>query len=375
MWKPAACQVPLAPLQGELWLDAALILATSALSLALLADAFAQENAYQLLASLGTGCLLSGSQLAVLLVRSHCHGSFFGRQTQGTHAQALRHSFALLFPGAITMQIIRTQTLAHALPQATNHGDNRAATASGAACLALQACSALLARPAYRSFGWRMYRCGAGHAGGSVVVWWGSPGGEERGGGRPQTRRMRCKCPPAAHTLLVSCSRIAANWRLRPSQQQQQRARQLSKQLFAALAKLDAVLLALLLVVAGIGAANPGASSAAQQPQPVGLLVGAAAAAGALLPAWLAACVAAGAASMLATSPRRRRGLAAAVDLLYPLCYVPPLLIIFAGGLQQGPHSIWDHCLHMQACGRVMRPPCSMPANIAATAAAGTHAT
>ncbi|KAL4440482.1 hypothetical protein ABPG75_003483 [Micractinium tetrahymenae] len=230
--------------QGASWLDAALILATAVLSLALLADAFVRENAYQLLASLAVSCLLGGSQLGVLL------------------ATAER---------------------------------NAVATAAGAACLALQAGAAVLARPAYRSFGWRMY------------------------------------------------SRIAANWRLRPSEQQRQRARQLSKQLFAALAKLDALLLALLLVVASIGAANPASGTAAAQPHPVGLLIGAAAAAAALLPAWLAACAAAAVAPSALQGQRRRWQLAVTVDLLYPLCYVPPLLAIFAGASKGGqlaqPHA------------------------------------
>lgn len=82
-----------------------------------------------------------------------------------------------------------------------------------------------------------------------------------------------------------------------------------------------------MLVVAAVNAANPGASAAAGQPQPVWLLVGAAAAAAPLLAGWLLACWVA------AATPQglQRRGLATGLDLVYPLCYVPPLLIIFAG--------------------------------------------
>lgn len=116
-------------------------------------------------------------------------------------------------------------------------------------------------------------------------------------------------------------SHIASAWRLKPAEQQRLRAAALARQRFAALAKLDGCLLALLLVVTAVNAANPGASSQGVQ-QPVGLLVGAAAALP-LLGAWLAACWAA--------VLRRRRQLASAVDMLHPLSYAPPLLVIFTG--------------------------------------------
>lgn len=54
--------------------DTALILCSAVLTLGLLLDAFARENAYQLLASLALGAL-SASQLIVYLVRAtslHC---------------------------------------------------------------------------------------------------------------------------------------------------------------------------------------------------------------------------------------------------------------------------------------------------------------
>ena len=82
-----------------------------------------------------------------------------------------------------------------------------------------------------------------------------------------------------------------------------------------------ALLLTLMLLVAAVNAANPGGGDG--QPQPLGLLVGAAAAAVPVCAGWLAACWAA--------ACRRGRRLAMALDCAYPLCYVPPLLIMFAG--------------------------------------------
>lgn len=147
------------------------------------------------------------------------------------------------------------------------------AAAAVAVCLALQLAAAALARSAYLGFGWRMY------------------------------------------------SRIASSWRLRPAEQQRQRAAALARQRFAALARADGLLLTLMLLVAAVNAANPGGGDG--QPQPLGLLVGAAAAAVPVCAGWLAACWAA--------ACRRGRRLAMALDCAYPLCYVPPLLIMFAG--------------------------------------------
>lgn len=152
-------------------------------------------------------------------------------------------------------------------------GEEGAATAV-AACLLLLLAAAAVARSAYLGWGWRMY------------------------------------------------SKFASAWRLRPAEQQRLRAAALARQRFSAVAKLDASLLVLLLVVAAVNAANPSAS--ASSAQPVGLLIGAAAAAAPLLASWLAAC-------WLAVRARRPSRLAGAVDLAFPLCYVPPLLILFAG--------------------------------------------
>jgi hypothetical protein len=147
------------------------------------------------------------------------------------------------------------------------------AAAVVATCLILQLALLASCRAAYLSFGWRMY------------------------------------------------SRIASDWRLRPAEQQRRRALTLGRHRFAALARLDATLLALMLVVAAINAANPGNSPA--QPGTVGLLVGAAVAAAPICGGWLAAC-------WLAVR-RRHRQLATALDYATPLCFVPPLLIIFTG--------------------------------------------
>lgn len=151
-----------------------------------------------------------------------------------------------------------------------------AAAASVAICLALQLAALAVARPAYRSFGWRMY------------------------------------------------SRLAASWRLRPEQQERRRAEALARQGFSAAVRTDALLLTLLVLVAAVNAANPGAE--ASQPQPLALLVGAAVATALVCGGWLAGgwAVARGSRPPL---------LATAVDWAYPACYVPPLLIIFAGGL------------------------------------------
>ncbi len=172
--------------------------------------------------------------------------------------------------------------------QAELQGDGEeGAAAAVAACLLLLLAAAAAARPAYLSWGWRMY------------------------------------------------SRIASAWRLRPAEQQRLRAAALARQRFAALAKLDASLLALLLVVAAVNAANPSASEGSAQP--VGLLIGAAVAAAVVLGGWLLACC-------LAVRARRPSRLAPAVDLAFPLCYVPPLLILFAGESLQFPSAAWGRC-------------------------------
>lgn len=54
--------------EGGLLQDALLILCSAVLTLLLLLDAFARENAYQMLASLAANCVVTGSQLAVFLV-------------------------------------------------------------------------------------------------------------------------------------------------------------------------------------------------------------------------------------------------------------------------------------------------------------------
>jgi hypothetical protein len=157
-----------------------------------------------------------------------------------------------------------------------NDSGNTGAAVAVALCLALQCAALALARAAYLGFGWRMY------------------------------------------------SRIASDWRLQPAEQQQQRVAAHSIQRFMAVARTDALLLALLLLVAAVNAANPTPGSG--QPRPIFLLVGAATAALPICAGWLAACWAA-----VAGSHRRR--LATALDFAYPLCHVPPLLIIFAGEL------------------------------------------
>lgn len=158
----------------------------------------------------------------------------------------------------------------------TQYGEGHvAAAASVAICLALQLGALAVARPAYRSFGWRMY------------------------------------------------SRIASSWRLRPEEQEWRRAAALARQRFTAAARSDALLLTLMVLVAAVNAANPGA--AGPQPQPLVLLAGAAAAAALVCGGWLAGSWAAACCS--------RRQLATAVDCAYPVCYVPPLLTIFSGGL------------------------------------------
>ncbi|PRW39298.1 Mitogen-activated kinase kinase kinase dlk-1 [Chlorella sorokiniana] len=214
---------------GRLLQDLLLILLTALLTLALLLDAFKRENAYQLLACLGLGALQI-SQLTVFLA-----------ELQGDGEEG--------------------------------------AAAAVAACLLLLLAAAAVARPAYLSWGWRMY------------------------------------------------SKIASAWRLKPAEQLRLRAAALARQRFAALAKLDASLLALLLVVAAVNAANPSADESSAQP--VVLLIGAAAAAAPLLGGWLVACLA-------AVRARRPSRLAPAVELTFPLCYVPPLLILFVGATKGG---------------------------------------
>lgn len=362
--------------QGALWLDAALILATSVLSLALLADAFARENAYQLLASLATGCLLGGSQLAVLLVRAPAARPL--SLHDGTQQQADAPWCRMAAPVASAVQVAVQSRVGRISQPPQHHGQalcphqllhapcHRPPARAAAALPQRRARPAWRCRSARRRWPAPHIAALAGACTGAVpalpelephmltLIGWGNK------------VCMQAGCAPASnHTRLRAhpppCSRIAANWRLRPSQQQQQRTRQLSKQLFAALAKLDALLLALLLVVASIGAANPGAVTAAGGVQHVGLLVGAAAAAAALLPAWLAACAAV-ASAWIVTADRRRR-LAAAVDLLYPLCYVPPLLVIFAGGLCEWQQPSRLHsCQPGQAGGPAMPMPRAEPA-------------
>lgn len=82
--------------------------------------------------------------------------------------------------------------------------------------------------------------------------------------------------------------------------------------------QLDAALLVLLGSVTAVNAATAAGPGPAQ-----GLLAGCAAALP-LLGAWLGACWA-------AVLHRRRQRLAAAVDISYALCYVPPLIILYTG--------------------------------------------
>lgn len=240
------------------------------LALSLLLDAFAKENAYELKLACFPMFALLGAQLAVYLV---------GLQLW---------SLVLCAPFGCTAHAPMSNSLPSPM-QATLQGrGDGAAAAALAVCLALLAACAAVARPAYLSFGWRMY------------------------------------------------SHIAASWRLKPAEQQRLRAAALARQRFAALAKLDASLLVLLAVVASVNAANPSSGDAQRASGPVGLLIGAAAALP-LCAGWLACCWAAA----LGRSPRRQ--LAQAVDLAYPLCYVPPLLIIFTGGWLCALHACVPH--------------------------------
>lgn len=292
---PPTChsRLPACTPQGRLLQDLLLILLNALLSLALLLDAFERENAYQLLACLGLGGLQI-SQLAVFLVRIfhiffhvqvghifHIFRTFWlGRQPPlGAAFVKARASTALPrhWHAACVCDSLKRTTCALPRLQAELQGDGEeGAAAAVAACLLLLLAAAAVARSAYLGWGWRMY------------------------------------------------SKFASAWRLRPAEQQRLRAAALARQRFSAVAKLDASLLVLLIVVAAVNAANPSAS--ASSAQPVGLLIGAAAAAAPLLASWLAAC-------WLAVRARRPSRLAGAVDLAFPLCYVPPLLILFVGEL------------------------------------------
>lgn len=94
---PQPCHRPTArppALQGRLLQDLLLILLTALLSLALLLDAFARENAYQLLACLVLGALQI-SQLVVFLVRLLPRGSWgsFGCCQPGVHGLGEQQMF------------------------------------------------------------------------------------------------------------------------------------------------------------------------------------------------------------------------------------------------------------------------------------------
>lgn len=297
--RPTSC-LPLQVWAETILQDSLLVLCTAALSLVLLVDAFARENAYQLLGCLGMGAL-QASQLAVFLVNL-----FFLLVQQNAECGPGLQVLLKAVRGAPSKQ--HAPRCPPAPLQATLHGrSDDGAAAAVAICLCLLAGALALARPAYLSFGWRMY------------------------------------------------SRIASAWRLKHADKERVRAAALARQRFAALAKLDAALLVLLLVVAAVNAANP-AAGGGQQPQPLGLLVGATAAAGPLLAAWLAAC-------RWAVLPRLRPW-AKWADLAFPLCYVPPLLLIFTGEcglfcLQQCRACCMPSCQHCQA--PPSPPPCTLP--------------
>jgi hypothetical protein len=147
-----------------------------------------------------------------------------------------------------------------------------AALATVAACAALQLAAVLLARWAYLGFGWRAYSRAAGGAGAAAP------------------RRL---------------SRLAA------------------------LCKVDAQLVGLLLVVGAVNGANPGAPGGALPP-----LLAAAAAGFAAEAAWLAL-------AWHAVSRRRRR-LALAAELLYPTAYVAAAALMYAG-VYYGPRLYQYH--------------------------------
>ena len=279
--QPAHPSAPLLPCRApppqdwaEAYLqDTLLILATALVCLALLVDAFSRENAYQLLACLGLSAC-QASQLVVMLVCPR-RGGRAGRQQRLGQVQQLAQQRLACLRRRQGCPLVPSATHNHpplADVQATLEGRGDAASAVlAAASLLLLLASLLCARAAYLGFGWRMF------------------------------------------------SHVASAWRLKPAEQQRLRAAALARQRFAALARLDAALLAVMVVVAAVNAANPGAG----QPQPVALLVGATAAAAPLLAAWLAACWR-GVLPVLAPW-------AAALDYLFPLCYVLPLLIIYTG--------------------------------------------
>ncbi|KAI3431344.1 hypothetical protein D9Q98_004402 [Chlorella vulgaris] len=185
------------------------------------------------------------------------------------------NAFQLL--ACLALGVLNASQLIVYLATAQGQGE-RGAAATVAICLVLQLAAMAVARPAYMGFGWRMY------------------------------------------------SRIASNWRLKPAEQQQLRDTALARQRFAGAARADGLVLTLLLIVVAINAANPGGGS--DHPQPLGLLVGAAAAALPLCAGWLAGCWAAARCG--------RRWLAIALDFAYPLCYIPPLLVVFAGATLGG---------------------------------------